>query len=302
MCFTAGAAVAQGLQMRKRFDVPAGYRMVVRDSLNIVVKEGYAQSFEGFAIPEIEPDRGAGASHHGRGRLTPLPLGGGSSERALVRRCIRGGILGRFLRGTYLNRGTPRPFEELRISDYARAHDIPTPEVVAAAFERVSPLFYKGALAVREISPAADLQAELLAASRPLDRAALARKRRTASSLGKLVAKMHAAGIYHADLHLKNILLSEKGEGPELYLLDLDAAKIRRPLSDFGRRLNLLRLLRSAEKVNRRARTITRTDLLRFLRSYADESSRSMRELAAELGRMLPVWRCKWKLSDVLGV
>ncbi len=146
------------------------------------------------------------------------------------------------------------------------------------------------------------MQAELLSLDSPAGSEALEKKRRTISLLGQLVAKMHAAGIYHADLHLKNILLSESTEGSKLYLLDLDAARILNPLSDYRKCMNLLRLYRSAQKVNRRRRVIARTDLLRFLHSYAEESSRPVKELVARLRRMLPFWRVKWKLSDMFGV
>ena len=295
-------AVVMGPRMRAGFNLPVNYRMVSRDNLDIAVKEAYAESFEGFAIPDMMAHPEDDAPHHGRGRLISLPLADGSGERVLVRRCIRGGILGRFVRGTYLNYGVPRPLRELRVSEYARTRGIPTPEVLAAAFERVSPLFYKGAVAIREVSPAADLQTELLAVKCSPDAEVLERKRSVISSLGRLVAKMHGAGIYHADLHLKNALLYRGGEDQDVYVLDLDDARICEPLSDFRKCLNLLRLYRSAEKVNRRNRVITRTDLFRFLTSYARESSRPVRELARKLERMLPLWRFKWKLSDALGI
>ena len=291
-----------GLRMRARFDLPVGYRMILKKCLSIAVKEAYAESFEGFAIHDALPSREGVAHHRGRGRLGTLPLAGGSGERALIRRCIRGGILGRFVRGTYLNLGVPRPFRELQVSDYARIRGVDTPEILAVAVEHVSPLFYKGAIAMREISPGADLQAELLVVRCPPDAEALEKKRSIISSLGRLVARMHGADIYHADLHLKNVLLSGGNEKQGMYLLDLDDARICGQLSDFRKCLNLLRLYRSAEKVNRRNRVITRTDLLRFLRSYAGESSQSMNELVRKLRRMLPFWRFKWRLSDALGV
>jgi tRNA A-37 threonylcarbamoyl transferase component Bud32 len=279
--------------------VPAGYRMSTTGNLSVVVKKGYAESFDGFVMPNIQADKDSDGARSGRGLLVPFPLSQNPSERALVRRCIRGGFFGRFFREMYLNWGTPRPIEELRVSDYARARGVSTPEVLAAAFEKAPPFFYRGALAVREISPSADLQRELLEAQYPLDRASLGKKRRAIASLGRLIAKMHEAGIYHADLHLKNILLSDADGG--LYVLDLDAAKICEPLSDFRKHVNLLRLYRSAEKVNQRRRIITRTDLMRFLRSYAGEPQ-SARELAEQLLKMSPLWRLKWAVSDFLGV
>ncbi len=82
--------------------------MISRDGLNIAVREGYADCFDGFVMPEIssgEPDE---SGPRGRGRLTPMPLGGKPGERALIRRCVRGGILGRFLKELYLGGKSPR--------------------------------------------------------------------------------------------------------------------------------------------------------------------------------------------------
>jgi tRNA A-37 threonylcarbamoyl transferase component Bud32 len=297
-----GDVVAFESGMVKEKDLPEGYRSVSRSGLNIVFKEGYAETFGEFSLPEGPPGGDGAPALRGRGTLASLPLAEDAGERALLRKCIRGGVFGRFLGGLYLNAGTPRPLSELKISQYARASGITTPEVLAAVFQGVGPFFYRGALAVREISPSADLEAELASLGHPAKGETLGRKRRTISSLGRLVAKMHEAGIWHADLHLKNILLAQEDDGPKLYLLDLDAARVMNPLSGFRRRLNILRLYRSVEKANRRGRVITRTDLLRFLRSYAEHSSRPLRESAVKLGRMLPLWRLKWKLSDALGV
>jgi tRNA A-37 threonylcarbamoyl transferase component Bud32 len=229
--------------------------------------------------------------------LTPIAFAADDSERALIRRCIRGGILGRFLKEAYLNIGRPRPLKELLVSEYARTSNIPTPKVVAAVVERANPLWYRGALVTREVSPGVDLQEEALAFD-PHDLEAVRSKRRCIDSLGRLIGRMHAAGIYHADLHLKNILKS----GEKLYLLDLDAARICRPLPERRKLMNLLRLYRSAQKINRRRPVITRADLLRFARAYSAESNISQENLLRDIREMLPLWRLKWRLSDLLKI
>ncbi len=287
--------------------MPAGYSMTSTGGLKVVVKEGYAESFDGFTLPKISASGGGeSAGGGGRARLTPMSLVGNPGKRALVRRCVRGGIPGLFLKEFYLGGSNPRPLRELKVSEHARVRGVPTPEVLAAIFQQISPFFYRGALAVREISSGVDLEAALATLGRPADRDRLVRKRRVIALLGRLVAKMHAAGIWHADLHLSNVLLTEDEGEPELFLLDLDRAKVFDRLPDFRKRSNILRLYRSVRKVNRRHNAITRTDLLRFLRSYAGGTSQparqSARELARRLGRMLPAWRLKWKLSDALGI
>ena len=61
---------------------------------------------------------------------------------------------------------------------------------------------------------------------------------------GALIARMHDAGIWHADLQLRNILIT--AEGP--YLIDFDGAKRMGRVPPLQRARNLLRLRRSLQK------------------------------------------------------
>ena len=292
-----------------RLELPAGYRAASKNGLKIVFREGYAECFDGFVLPDVSvappvssvADGGGGPQ--GRGSLIAMPLAGKPGERALVRRCLRGGVPGRIFGDIYLGRNGIRPLEELKVSEHARSRGVPTPEILAIAFERVGPFFYRGAVILREIRPSADLLAEFSTFGPELSTEEAERKRLLISMLGELVAGMHAAGILHADLHLKNVLAShEEDGGIKLYMLDLDAARVREPLSDFGRCANLLRLYRSVEKLNRKHTIISRSDVLRFIQAYAAKSSQPSGQLIARLKRLLPMWRLKWKLSDTLGI
>ncbi|WP_169703572.1 lipopolysaccharide kinase InaA family protein [Candidatus Kuenenia stuttgartensis] len=56
-------------------------------------------------------------------------------------------------------------------------------------------------------------------------------------TLAKLIRKMHDAGIYHADLHLKNMLLKKISGGTfEAYIIDLDKSTVWRQLT-IGKRM-----------------------------------------------------------------
>jgi len=279
----------------KEFDLPAGYSAIQAGDTSIAVMSRYADVFSGFKLsdpPEPHP-----LGQRGRGFLISMALAADDSEPALIRRYLRGGILGRLLKDSFARIGRARPFRELMISEYARAAGVPTPEIVAAVVQRTGPFTYRGALATRQITPGVDLREEALAYA-PDDRQAIGEKRRCISSLGRLIARMHAAGIYHADLHLKNILKS----GEQLYLLDLDGAAIHVPLPEYRKRMNLLRLYRSVQKINQRRRVITRTDLLRFVHAYAAASQTAEEDLLQDIKKMLPLWRLKWRLSDLLKV
>ncbi|MHC4663294.1 MAG: lipopolysaccharide kinase InaA family protein [Planctomycetota bacterium] len=66
----------------------------------------------------------------------------------------------------------------------------------------------------------------------------------TILDIAGLVRKLHDAGIYHADLHIKNILDTPFG----YYLIDFDGAIYHESLSAKLRTDNLFRMLRSVEK------------------------------------------------------
>jgi tRNA A-37 threonylcarbamoyl transferase component Bud32 len=88
-------------------------------------------------------------------------------------------------------------------------------------------------------------------------------RQRLAGALGRMLARMHEAGIAHHDLHPGNLLLRlDADDQVELFLIDLHAVRAGAPLSWRARRANLILLncwfsLRS-----------DRTDRLRFWRAY----------------------------------
>jgi hypothetical protein len=86
---------------------------------------------------------------------------------------------------------------------------------------------------------------------------------RLAKELGRLVAHMHDTGIVHDDLHLGNVVVRlEAGDEPRLFLIDLHALRLGRPLSWPASRANLVILNRFC------VIRMTRTDRLRFWRAY----------------------------------
>lgn len=61
-----------------------------------------------------------------------------------------------------------------------------------------------------------------------------------AVELGSFLARMHHAGVTHEDLHPGNLLMQFAGEVPRLYLIDLQAVHLGRPLSWSRSRDNLV--------------------------------------------------------------
>src|SRR5262249_12838504 len=90
-------------------------------------------------------------------------------------------------------------------------------------------------------------------------------RQRLAVALGKLLGRMHEAGVFHPDLHPGNLLLQlDPDDCPRLFLIDLHALRLGRPLPWPTSRANLVVfnrwfMLRA-----------DRADRLRFWHAYAE--------------------------------
>jgi 3-deoxy-D-manno-octulosonic acid kinase len=172
----------------------------------------------------------------GRGTVYYLaPPGAGAW---VLRRYRRGGFVGRWIRESFLYLGAARTrgFRELELLAGLRARGLPVPRPVAAHFRR-SGLRYTADLITERI--AADPLSSWLA------RGAVAEQ--AWRGVGRMLARFHAEGVWHADLTAHNILLDDRGGA---YLLDFDRGRIRAPGRWRGR--NLARLLRSLRKIRPR--------------------------------------------------
>jgi 3-deoxy-D-manno-octulosonic acid kinase len=190
-----------------------------------------------FATPEVEAwvrgtigrgerlheaaAREAVAVLHGRG---PVPVVTTSRGRWLVRRYHRGGRVAAPLLGDrYLRLGLARPLREARASDEVRRRGIPTPRVMAGAVYPAG-LFYRADLVTEFVADAVDLARLLFEEERdPAERTEVLR------GVGRLIARTAAAGIEHADLNAKNVLLDWSAGGPMPLLLDLDRCRVLPP-------------------------------------------------------------------------
>jgi 3-deoxy-D-manno-octulosonic acid kinase len=172
-------------------------------------------------------------------------------ERAAVRHFFRGGLAGRVVRDLFL--GGERAFREVRLYERARRAGVPTLEPLGAAARRAGPFLWRFDLVTRAVDNARDLASLWfeggLGAAGPARRAAVLRAAAAA------VRALHDAGIEHADLNLKNVLVVGSADtAPRALVIDLDRARERAGPLDPGRRIeNLLRLWRSALKIGRRA-------------------------------------------------
>lgn len=168
----------------------------------------------------------------GRGAVLYLARDGGDW---VLRRYRRGGFVGRWIEDSFIYSGEERTrsFRELRLLALLHERGLPVPRPVAAQYRR-SGLRYTADLITERI--AADKLSSWLARA-PVPE-------HTWREIGRMLARFHTAGVWHADLTAHNILLDGDGRP---YLLDFDRGRIRRP--GHWRQRNLARLLRSLHKI-----------------------------------------------------
>ncbi len=179
----------------------------------------------------------------GRGvvRAVPAPAGV-NDERWVVRRYLRGGWAASVLHDRYLRRGTPRTEIEARASDAARERGVPTPEVQAGVTYSAGPLWYRADLVTSFVPHSVDL-AGLLFENQPPARDHMPTvddKVQALALAGRLARCLSEAGVYHADLNAKNILIMQTPDGIDAQVLDLDRARVlddTAPLAPMAARL-----------------------------------------------------------------
>ena len=153
----------------------------------------------------------------------------------------RGGLIGRLVRDTYghLPGSTPRMLAEFQLLCKLRKQNLPVPVPVAARCLRSGLLRYSGDLITMRIPGSVTL-------SHHLSNQSLSASRW--QRIGGMIARFHAANVYHADLNATNILL-DAHQRP--WLIDFDKSDIR--ADGDWKFSNLRRLRRSLDKLRRSA-------------------------------------------------
>ena len=282
-------------------ELPSGYALVERTGERLALRRDCADELAraGYALGRDPPL--APSSLAGRKPLFEFEVPSGT---LLVRRFSHGGLLRVLTGARFLER--ERPFEELCVAAELVRRGIRTPEVVAARARRAVGAGWRLELVTRRVENALDLEAVLeQARGGALERHAL---RGIVRSTGSFVRALHEAGLWHADLTTKNMLVEraalERAE-PCLWILDLDRARIEVVLSESQCLANLRRLLRFvARREGQRSRALTRSDFARFLAGYEPERTRRhalAKTIAAEHERRSGWHRLGWGLERLFG-
>lgn len=129
-----------------------------------------------------------------------------------------------------------RTIREIEISSFLISKGIRTPEILGARIQEKG-LFCHIEVITRLVPDSVDLLTWLETPREDsLD---------LLVESGKIVKRIHDLGVFHSDLHVKNILLDSSRS---LWVLDLDKAYRLRRLPDILKRLNVNRFLHSLDK------------------------------------------------------
>lgn len=272
----------------KKAELPAYFSALNKGKITLYVKKEYEYRLSAQDMDKLfnlyKDAEKLNVSYHGRTPCKTILMESLNNESFVVRDYWHGGLFGKILRDFFWDR--LRPLKELSICEVASKSGVKTTEVIAIVKNKIMGPLYKCQLVSKEITCAIDLMVLLL---NPEKIQFIAQKRQIINKVAKAVKEMHDAGIYHADLHLKNILV-QFAEGGEInvYIIDLDKSKQQEKISIYKRMKNIMRLDRSVEKMLRGNRDtfgetflfpISKTDKLRFLKEYAASGNKSVKSL-----------------------
>src|ERR1022692_3266060 len=199
---------------------------------------------------ECEPDARAEAIFEpgywqSHGQIVTSARGRGSTwlvstkiDQWVLRHYRRGGALARRLLGdryVWVGEGRVRAFAEWRLLAQLYARGLPVPQPIGARYQRAG-ILYRCDLIMRRIRDAEPLSSVLAGA---------ALEARRWGAIGGTIARLHAAGVDHADLNAHNILLDSRGT---VSVIDFDRGSVRPPGAWKTR--NLRRLHRSLRKIS----------------------------------------------------
>lgn len=173
----------------------------------------------------------------GRGVVYAAPLPG-NVERVVVRHNHHGGLLAGLTRDLFpVSTRAPR---ELRTAERLRRSGVPTPRILGYVLYSFLPRVYRADVMSREIADSFDLSHAIMSPDDALRSGAL-------GATAALVRAMIAAGAWHKDLNVKNVLLHPT-ESAALEATVLDVDRVKFPERKDVAELNVARLLRSARK------------------------------------------------------
>ncbi len=279
----------------KKVELPAYFSTLNRGKVTLYVKKEYENRMSGQDIEGLfnlcnEPLSGSNHagknelndSYQGRSTCKTLRMDSLGDESFIVREYWHGGMIGNIFKDFFWD--GMRPVRELSVCEAASQGGIKTTEIIAIVKNKTFGPLYKFRLVTKEITNSIDLIELLLHSG---ENQLFKQKKEIIDDLAKAVNDMHNMGIYHADLHLKNILVkSDPGGGVHVYIIDLDKSRQYEKISFQRRMKNIMRLDRSVVKLRKKnqelfskAFPVSKTDRVRFLKKYIELDSESVKPL-----------------------
>ncbi|MFZ2060614.1 MAG: lipopolysaccharide kinase InaA family protein [Candidatus Binatus sp.] len=167
----------------------------------------------------------------------------GDGRGLFARRCRRGGLIASILSDVYFGI-TPRPLTELAVTIEAMRRGIPVAKPMGAMIEWLSPVLYRGFFLTRAVR-GMTLWEFVKADDDPTVRRHVLEQARAAIDI------MHSKGLFHGDLNLHNLLVTQARDSFSVIIIDLDKSRLfDAPVSVAMRRANAARLIRSARKLD----------------------------------------------------
>ena len=279
----------------KKVELPAYFSTLNKGKVTLYIKKEYenrmsGQDIEGLFNLRKEPSPGSNHadknelndSYQGRASCKTLLMESLGNETFIVREYWHGGMIGKIFKDFFCD--GMRPVRELSVCEAASRGGIKTTEIVAIVKNKVFGPLYKFRLVTKEITESIDLIELLLHSG---ENRLFKQKKQIINELAKAVNDMHNVDIYHADLHLKNILVkSDHGGGVQVYIIDLDKSKQYEKIGFQRKMKNILRLDRSVVKLRRKNQElfsktfpVSNADRVRFLKKYIELDSESVKPL-----------------------
>lgn len=197
-------------------------------------------------------DRARVVAGKGRGGIKILETGG---SRLVARKYVHGGLFRALTRDVFLKRR--RVTSEAEIMAYLQNGGFP---VVAPFCAIIENLFV-----VRRLHLVTKFEENTMNFLEYLQRSGRMQRLRAVKKLAESLWRLELAGVYHPDLHLRNVLVTpERG----LIFLDFDRAR-RRTLTEKDVERMFLRLDRFVDKMGKQGQLfIDRKEKALFLRAY----------------------------------
>jgi 3-deoxy-D-manno-octulosonic acid kinase len=169
----------------------------------------------------------------GRGRTMYV---GNVPRQFVLRHYLRGGMIGKVVRDSYLWTGeeSTRPFAEWRMLAKMADSGLRVPRPAAARYRRHG-VFYTADIITVRIPNVVPLSEHIATEAQTAD---------FWESIGAAVQDFHANGVFHADMNAYNLQIDEDGD---LWMLDFDRGKLSPPGP--WQQKTLSRLHRSLQKI-----------------------------------------------------